>query len=158
MANFGWVNLRNRIWQRGNQSTDYQKLSVQSITRKKKKLHQNWMENKTSIYQWNSLKKKPIKIKWKISFPCANNRNNNSNLHFIGSCLKMDWAAIPKIKTNLYSVPKIIVFKIHRRIRHDQLSRTYVIARFTILFTDGRTTTAPEHHDDWAHVTATPFK
>jgi hypothetical protein len=51
---FSWIKLRIHKRERGNPLTYHKKLSSQSIQRKK--LHQNWMKNKNSIYPpniWN---------------------------------------------------------------------------------------------------------
>ena len=47
----------------------------------------------------------------KLMFP---KKTEHPFLHLMASCLETGMATIPKINTNIYSVPRIIVFKIQR--------------------------------------------
>jgi len=62
--------------------------------------------------------------------------NNTSILPLMVFCLKMDMIAIPHTNSNLYSVPKFIVFKSQK----DLLTRTEVVAREQLCLLYRRTT------------------
>ena len=62
--------------------------------------------------------------------------NNTSILPLMAFCLETDMIAIPHTNSNLYSVPKFIVFKIQK----DLSTRSEVVAReqFCLQTDDGK--------------------